>query len=92
VVVLLALKDVEGGLRFRVHPEFRTIVLEDDLPYLESLLSDFLERAKKDPEALFKQISSLGVGPLVTYEAGTPLSEFPEIESLSSQFLPLERF
>jgi hypothetical protein len=90
--VLLALRDAEGSLRFRVHPELRSIVHEDDLAYLESLLSDFVGRAKKDPEALFKQISSLGVGPLLTYEAGSALSEFPEIESISFHFLPLERF
>jgi predicted component of type VI protein secretion system len=70
------LRDQEGNLSFLVHPELRTIVQSEVLAYLESLLGDFLERAKLHPETLFKQLSSLGVEPLVTKEAGTSISDF----------------
>jgi hypothetical protein len=89
-LVLLALKDDRGGLRFLVHPDFRNLVLTADLAYVEDLLDDFLGRAKKEREALFKQISSLGVGPVVTQEVGSDLAEYPAIESLCSRFVQLE--
>lgn len=83
------LKDEHGGLRFLTHPELRTIVQREDLVYIEALLQDFLGRSKQDPSVLFKQISSLGVGPLVTQEAGPSLSEYPFIQELSSQFVQI---
>jgi hypothetical protein len=59
-IVLIVLKPEDGGMSFFVHPELSTIVRGGDLAYIEALLSDFLGRAKLDPDALFKQISSLG--------------------------------
>jgi hypothetical protein len=83
------LKDENGSLRFLIHPELRSIVEGEDLAYIEDLLQDFLERAKQDPEALFKQLSSLGVGPLVVNEIGSNLCDCPSIQKLSSQFVQL---
>ena len=88
-VILLVLRDEGGSLHFLVHPEFRTLVPPEQLDYFETLLRDFAERAKVDPEALFKQLSSLGVGPLVTKEAGSDLSEYPDLQKLSEQFVRL---
>ena len=84
---MLVLKDKEDSLRILIHPDFRTIVLPEDSTYLDSLLKDFLERAKLHPAALFKHLSSLGVGPLVTQEVGSYPSEDPSIRELSSRFL-----
>jgi hypothetical protein len=89
VIVLLVLRNELGSLRFLIHPELRTIVQGEDLTYTEALLQDFLRRAKQDPAALFKQISSLGVGPFVTQEAGSSLSEYPFIQELSTQFIQI---
>src|SRR5271166_84076 len=61
-VILLVLNDRDGGLVFLAHPELRSIVRAEDLPYIQSLLNDLLERAKQRPRELFKQLSSLGVG------------------------------
>jgi hypothetical protein len=83
------LEDGEGSLRFLVHPKLRAIVSDNDLSYLESLLKDFLERAKLNPAALFKQLSSLGVGPLVTQEAGSNISDHPSLLNLCSRFVQL---
>jgi hypothetical protein len=86
---LLALKDGEGRLCFLVHPELNTVVRDNDLSYLESLFKDFLERAKPDPAALFKQLSSLGVGPLVTQETGSNIYDHPHIMELYLRFVQI---
>lgn len=83
------LRDRQGDLRFLIHPELRIIVHPEDLDYIESLLLDFGERAKQHPDDLFKQLSSLNVGPFVTNEVGSSLSEFPAIQKLSSDFVQL---
>jgi hypothetical protein len=79
----------EGNLRFLVHPDWRTLVEKEDIDYIDSLLLDFLERAKVHPEALFKQLSSLGVGPLVTQELGSRTSDHPLLVELCSGLMPL---
>lgn len=78
-----------GNLRIFVHPELRTVVTKNDLAYIEALLQDFLERSKLHPAALFKQLSSLGVGPLVANEVGENLLGNPPILELSSRFVEL---
>jgi hypothetical protein len=88
-VVLLVLREREGNLRFLVHPELLTIVQEEDLDYIQSLLKDFLERAKREPEALFKQLSSLGVGSLVTQEVGSKLADNSSLQEIASSFVEL---
>jgi hypothetical protein len=81
------LREDENGLRFLIHPEMRSIVQAEDLNYLESLLNDFVERGKIYPAPLFKQISSLGVGPLATHECGSKLSDHPSLKELSVHFV-----
>lgn len=83
------LRDQEGNLSFLVHPELRTIVQKNDLEYIEALLQDFLERAKLHPEALFKQLSSLGVGPLVAREVELSFVDYPSLREISSGFVEL---
>jgi hypothetical protein len=75
-------------LCFSVSPELGQIVRGEGLAYIESLLKDFVERAKTCPAELFQQLCSLAVGPLVTVEVGTRLSEYPRLKELSSQFTP----
>jgi hypothetical protein len=84
------LREEQGRLRFLVDPEWREVVRGEDLALIESLLRDFTERAKLHPAALFKHLSSLGVGPLVTREVGSGISEHPSIKEISSRFLELE--
>lgn len=90
LILVLVLKNQEGRLQILVSPDLRTIVRGDDLAFLESLLQDFTERAKLHPEALFKHLSNLGVGPLTTHVAGPNLSEYRSIQDLSSKFVQLE--
>jgi hypothetical protein len=72
-------KDARGGLRFLVDPGWRVLVQAEDVEYLESLLGDFLERAKGQIATLFKQLSSLEAGPLVTREIGEQISDHPPL-------------
>jgi hypothetical protein len=83
------LKDTSGGLRFLVDPGWRSVVPVLDVEYIESVLRDFLERAKDHPAGLFEQLSSLAVGPLVTQETGQQISDHPILLELSSRFVPL---
>lgn len=84
------LKDRGGNLRFLAHPELYTIVQKEDLEYIQSLLKDFLERAKRDSAALFKQLSSLGMGSLVTQEVGSDIGNDPSLQELLSKFVELD--
>lgn len=88
-VIVLVLRDVTSKLCFLVHPELRKIVQIEDVGYIQSLLRDFLERAKLYPEELFQQTSSLGVGPLVTYVVGQNLQDYPELQEFYTSFVQL---
>lgn len=65
------------------------MVQDEDWAYLEAMLIDLPKRALLHPEALFKQLSSLEMGPLVTQAAGDDLDANPEFQELSSKFVPL---
>ena len=84
--ILLALRDREGNLRLLIHPEFRALLQDEDRAYFQALLIDLPERAKLQPDALFKQLCSLGVGPLVTQTVGEDLTGNPALLELSSTF------
>jgi hypothetical protein len=88
-VILLVLEDGKSGLQFLAHPDWRRIVEAEDLDYIESLLQDFKGRAKLHPGALFKQVSSLQVGPLVTHEVGSRISDHPPLIELRSRLVQL---
>lgn len=87
--VWLVIREEKGRLRLLVHPEWRNIVEGRDIDYLESLIEDFRERAIIDPDALFKHISSLGVGPIIAQETGQILNDHPLPLELSSKFVNL---
>ena len=53
-------------------------------------MADFLERAKREPAALFKQLSSLGIGSLVTQEVGSNFDDNPSLQENSSKFVELK--
>lgn len=82
--------DRENNLRFLTHPELHTVIDKEDIEYIQSLLGDFLQRAKREPAALFKQLSSLGIGSLVTQEVGSNFNDNPLLQEMSSRFVALE--
>jgi hypothetical protein len=87
--ILLAFEDVNGGLQFLVHQNWRSLVQLEDVNYIDGLLIDFLDRAEEQPAALFAQVSSLGVGPLVTQQTGQRISDYPSLSEQFSQFVKL---
>jgi len=87
-IVLLVVSRMEG-LRILMHPQMREIVQNDDQIYIGSLLRDLTERAKLSPDALFKQLTSLSVGPLVTQKAGFVVEDDLPLGELVSAFVEL---
>ncbi len=89
--VALVLWSIESrNLRILIHPELRKVVQAEDLSYIESVFADFLERAKSEPESLLKQVSSLGIGPLVTRQVGPNIAECPLVMEQCSSFVELK--
>ena len=83
------LEHTNNGLHIFVQGDWRTIIQAEDVEYVESLLRDFRERVELDSDALFRQLSSLGVGPLVARQTGRHLSEHPALLELCSRFVRL---
>ena len=88
-VIVLALRAEGGFLHLLVHPDWRGIVQPIDHEYIAALLDDFRERARLEPAALFEQISSLGVGPIVTYRVGSNIEDHPLLLGLFNRFVGL---
>lgn len=88
-IFLIVFKAASGSLHFLVDPNWRSVVPVLDVEYIESVLRDFLERAKDHPSSLFEQLSFLAVGPLVTQETGQQISDHPILLELSSRFVQL---
>ena len=88
-VLILMLEDGKSGADLFVSPNFDVIVHDDDRNYINALLEDFKQRSKADPATLFKQLSSLGVGPLVTHATGTSISDHAGLSVLCSSFVEL---
>jgi len=84
IIALVTSHDGEIGIRVR--PEWEKIVLPTDRNYLEALYRDFRMRIKSDPDGLFRQLSDLSVGPLVTREAGSDLAANLPYLRLAEQF------
>lgn len=69
--LLLATLHDSGEMQILVNPDWRSFVQEPDSDYLEELFESFIELLVEDPSALFKQLASLSVGPIVTKSEGT---------------------
>ncbi len=88
-LILLLLNGTQPELRLLVHPDFRSIVLPEDFEFIEPLIRDFAVRARLHPADLFKHLSTLEHGPLITQQVGENLPEFPELEKQCAQFVPI---
>lgn len=83
-IIAIATLNEDSQLTVAVAPDWRAFVEHEDAKYIQSLLEDISERSKLSPEALFEQLSSLNVGPLVTQETGTGLlDQVPLVDMLS---------
>ena len=89
-LALLFVDDHQEALRVFVAPDLDENIHLDDLPYIDSLLKDFLERSGLDASALFQQVSSLAVGPIVTHFTGTIPADREYLKTHCSDFKRLE--
>jgi hypothetical protein len=78
-----------GEMQILVYSDWRSLVQEQDLNYLEELFRSFIERVSEDPSALFKQLSSLSVGPVRTKCTGTKTYSDLLSEPQYSRFIEL---
>jgi hypothetical protein len=76
-------------LEIRVRAGWETIVHPADREYLQSLFEDFKERSAVDPLALFKQASSLGVGPLIARDVVSNIETVPDLANFLADSIPL---
>lgn len=90
-VVLLAVKSGNGGLDFRVSPEIWNVVQTDDLQYINDLLMDVSERARRYPEALFRQLATLSARPLVTHKVGVSGVDDQYLLEVCAEFVDLNQ-
>jgi hypothetical protein len=88
-VILIASRPTSGELSIRVHPNWRQITISADYPYLKELLDDLAERVRLDSDALLKQLSSLSVGPLHTYDVGQTISDRTDLLQLWDSFMEI---
>jgi hypothetical protein len=88
-VIMIAVQKADCTLHILVHPNFKKIVDAIDIPYIESLLKDFIERVTLHAAELFHQLCSLAVGPLQAETVGAQLCEHPNIHKLALQFASL---
>ena|ERR1700676_2543914 len=89
-VILLALRHDGGDLSFLIHPNVRNMFRGEDLEYLDSLIWDFVERARTSPNDLVRHLSTLsGLGPLVISEFGTDISKSSTALEIEREFVEL---
>lgn len=88
MIVLL----VESAESFNVFvdPNWQEVAETSDHDYIGAILADFKNRAKIDAKALFRQASSLSVGPLVTSEVGTFQLNDPSWTDLLSRLVEVD--
>jgi hypothetical protein len=89
---VLVLKGENDRLQLLVHPQLESVIEKEDVPYVYPLLRDLLLRAEELPDELFEQISTLGIGTLVTRQAGSNLTDHPILGAQVADFVPLHAY
>ena len=74
-VHVLVLLSNDAKLEVYIAPGLRSLVKPEDWTYINALLNDLKERARVEPEQLFRQLSSLNVGPLICEMAGARIED-----------------
>ncbi len=90
VPILLAHMNSHRGLSLFFNPRWNEIVECGHQDYVHSLLDDLAVRAKSDPDAVFQQVTSLGVGPIVTRNVGQWDTRDHMVDALQADFKELK--
>ena len=83
VVIFLLGKPVPSIL---LNPDWRAILPQSEWNYFQDLLFDWRQQAATRPEELFRQLSALNTGPLITHRVGRDLASDPKLSELASRF------
>jgi hypothetical protein len=86
ILALVTLSAAEEAVLY-LRPDWRSVAEPRDHEYLESIFRDFENRLRTDPGVLFRQISKLSVGPIVTKVVGFVSIDDSSVESLLHQFM-----
>ena len=90
VLLVFALKDESDELFMCIHPQWQHIVMHEDSAYIRELLSDLKQRAEDAPVDVFKQLSTLSVGPLIARGTGLLESINPFLCNQCNEFISLD--
>lgn len=85
-VIAIAQRSLASGLVIVVDPNWRLSVFAQDVPEIDEILKDLAVRARIVPDALWKQISSLNWGLLVTGDCGKDLLGQHQVLRLLNRF------
>jgi hypothetical protein len=83
-------KEANDRLVFSVSPNLSKLVDKVDLRFVNNTFRDLPRRAKLYPHLLFKQISSLRVGPLITHKVGLCGVDDEEIMAACTHFIDVQ--
>lgn len=84
---VLLLLERPSGIRILVDPEWQLMILPQDRDFIQEILADFGRRT--DTDAVFKQLSQLNWGPLVTQEIGIWSVGNDRLLDLVNRFVPV---
>ena len=85
-VLIILVRNYEGDSRVLTRTHWVDVVDQDDKEYIDEMLSDFEARMRREADHLLKQVSSLSVGPLITYAAGPRLVDHADLFALCGVF------
>lgn len=86
-VILIAMGyPQEGWIQLKERRGWRESVREQDQAYVSAVLRDIVKRTSLEPQVVYRQLSELSIGPLVTHKTGTNLHSDKEVLAISLGF------
>jgi hypothetical protein len=89
-IILLAIKNART-LSFYVHRAFDQRTAGPDFAYMHELIPDLVDRSRYSPDAVFRQLANLSVGPLLTDEVGVVNLAKNPVKSLYPDLRPFAK-
>jgi hypothetical protein len=78
-------------LSFYVHRAFDQRTAGPDFAYMHELIPDLVDRSKYSPDAVFRQLANLSVGPLLTDAVGVLNLAKNPVKALYPDLKPLAK-
>lgn len=88
-LILSAFLDADAQIDYYVHPKWPRLIRARDEFYFVQLFRDLLLRSVQDSEGVFRQLSSLSVGPLVCRLSGSATAVQSALRAQCRDFIPL---